>query len=258
MRLVCPRCDAEYEIDERLIPASGREVECSSCENVWFQAGRLRMPAPVTGAGDAPGDAPPDAGGTTEAPPMARPLAEDVMSILRAEAAHFRASHPGIDAAAQADAAPADPDAMPAPGDAPVPDLPVAAGIGAEPDADIPPPAEGDAMPAPAPPMPQAASQATARGDQRDTGAQAAHGIAMPRAVSVSDAAPAAAPPPPAVRRGGFGKGFLIGLLIAAVVFGLYLAAPHAGEGMAGGALRAMRAAGESLHQWIRAQVPWP
>lgn len=254
MRLVCPRCDAEYEIDERLIPASGREVECSSCENVWFQAGRLRMPAPVT----APGDAPSDAGGAAEAPPMARPLAEDVMSILRAEAAHFRASHPGIDAAAQADAAPADPDAMPPPGDAPAPVLPVAAGAGAEPDADIPAPAEGDVTPAPAPPLPETAPLAAAHSGQQDIDAQAGHGIAIPRVVPVSDAAPAAAPPPPAVRRGGFGKGFLIGLLIAAVVFGLYLAAPHAGEGMAGDALRAMRAAGESLHQWIRAQVPWP
>lgn len=38
MRLVCPSCDAEYEIARSAIPRSGREVECSNCGHTWFQA----------------------------------------------------------------------------------------------------------------------------------------------------------------------------------------------------------------------------
>ncbi|MEI6799264.1 MAG: zinc-ribbon domain-containing protein [Pseudomonadota bacterium] len=38
MRLVCPSCDAEYEIARSAIPRSGREVECSNCGHSWFQA----------------------------------------------------------------------------------------------------------------------------------------------------------------------------------------------------------------------------
>lgn len=37
MRLVCPNCDAEYEVDGSLLPAEGRDVQCSNCNNTWFQ-----------------------------------------------------------------------------------------------------------------------------------------------------------------------------------------------------------------------------
>lgn len=37
MRIVCPRCVAQYEVDESAIPATGREVQCANCENIWFQ-----------------------------------------------------------------------------------------------------------------------------------------------------------------------------------------------------------------------------
>lgn len=37
MRIVCPRCVAQYEVDESSIPKSGREVQCANCENIWFQ-----------------------------------------------------------------------------------------------------------------------------------------------------------------------------------------------------------------------------
>lgn len=39
MRLVCPNCDAEYEVDDTLVPAEGRDVQCSNCTTTWFQAG---------------------------------------------------------------------------------------------------------------------------------------------------------------------------------------------------------------------------
>ncbi|NBZ88204.1 zinc-ribbon domain-containing protein [Stagnihabitans tardus] len=37
MRLQCPNCDAEYEVDDAAIPASGRDVQCSACGHAWFQ-----------------------------------------------------------------------------------------------------------------------------------------------------------------------------------------------------------------------------
>ena len=37
MRLVCPNCGAQYEVDDRVIPDSGRDVQCSSCGHAWYQ-----------------------------------------------------------------------------------------------------------------------------------------------------------------------------------------------------------------------------
>jgi predicted Zn finger-like uncharacterized protein len=37
MRLVCPNCGAQYEVDDRVIPESGRDVQCSACGHAWYQ-----------------------------------------------------------------------------------------------------------------------------------------------------------------------------------------------------------------------------
>ena len=37
MRLVCPNCDAQYEVDDGAIPEAGRDVQCSNCGHAWFQ-----------------------------------------------------------------------------------------------------------------------------------------------------------------------------------------------------------------------------
>ena len=37
MRLVCPKCDARYEVPEENIPTTGRDVQCSACDTTWFQ-----------------------------------------------------------------------------------------------------------------------------------------------------------------------------------------------------------------------------
>ena len=37
MRLVCPKCVAQYEVAEQEIPEEGREVQCANCGNIWFQ-----------------------------------------------------------------------------------------------------------------------------------------------------------------------------------------------------------------------------
>ncbi|WP_102225575.1 zinc-ribbon domain-containing protein [Acidimangrovimonas sediminis] len=37
MRLTCPNCDAQYEVDDTAIPDGGRDVQCSNCGHAWFQ-----------------------------------------------------------------------------------------------------------------------------------------------------------------------------------------------------------------------------
>ncbi|MDE9449430.1 zinc-ribbon domain-containing protein [Aliiroseovarius sp. Z3] len=37
MRLVCPSCGAQYEVDDRVMPENGRDVQCSNCGHGWFQ-----------------------------------------------------------------------------------------------------------------------------------------------------------------------------------------------------------------------------
>lgn len=49
MRLICPNCSAQYEIDASLIPDEGRDVQCSNCGHTWFEL----PPAPPAYA-DAP------------------------------------------------------------------------------------------------------------------------------------------------------------------------------------------------------------
>ncbi|NNU79647.1 hypothetical protein HMH01_04255 [Halovulum dunhuangense] len=46
MRLVCPSCGAQYEVDENLFPEEGREVQCSSCDELWVQY-PVRADAPM-------------------------------------------------------------------------------------------------------------------------------------------------------------------------------------------------------------------
>jgi predicted Zn finger-like uncharacterized protein len=38
MRITCPNCGAQYEVDDNLIPEAGRDVQCSNCGKGWFQA----------------------------------------------------------------------------------------------------------------------------------------------------------------------------------------------------------------------------
>ncbi len=39
MRLICPNCGAQYEVDDSVIPDGGRDVQCSACGQSWFQPG---------------------------------------------------------------------------------------------------------------------------------------------------------------------------------------------------------------------------
>lgn len=56
MRLICPNCGAQYEVDESVIPDAGRDVQCSNCGQAWFQmsAAQLRAQEEAAAATDAP------------------------------------------------------------------------------------------------------------------------------------------------------------------------------------------------------------
>ncbi len=82
LRLVCPNCTAQYEVDESVIPEAGRDVQCSNCGHTWWQlrsgpaadadgepSGTVAE-APAAAAGEEPG------GGSPAAPEPMAPGAE--------------------------------------------------------------------------------------------------------------------------------------------------------------------------------------
>ena len=36
MIITCPKCNKQFKIDSSLIPNEGRDLQCGSCNNVWF------------------------------------------------------------------------------------------------------------------------------------------------------------------------------------------------------------------------------
>lgn len=128
MRLVCPNCDAEYEVDTSAIPDTGRDVQCSNCGHAWFQMAPgveeelaaeealFEPPPAMEGGANAT-----DSAMLTGAKPgfVRPPIEESVLAVLREEAEREtqarRAEAPrletqdelGLVAAAVAPAAPA-------------------------------------------------------------------------------------------------------------------------------------------------------
>lgn len=45
MRLICPNCGAQYEVDDAVIPEAGRDVQCSACGQLWFQKSHTMLAA---------------------------------------------------------------------------------------------------------------------------------------------------------------------------------------------------------------------
>ena len=87
MRLTCPRCGAQYEIDGAEIPAAGRTVECTACGNTWRHVPDEARPLRLVPAAPAPEiTGVPEAFDAADRPVLNRPLNESVLSILREEA----------------------------------------------------------------------------------------------------------------------------------------------------------------------------
>ncbi|WP_425084315.1 zinc-ribbon domain-containing protein [Ruegeria profundi] len=100
MRLTCPNCGAQYEVPDEVIPEEGRDVQCSACDQTWFQPKHPEDAAPTTDAPEATAEpdakpeptpepdtkvevvdeTPPDSGKTGNVDPA-------VASILKEEAA---------------------------------------------------------------------------------------------------------------------------------------------------------------------------
>lgn len=230
MRLICPRCGAQYEIDAAAIPAAGRDVECSACDHVWRA---WPMPEPA-----APFD-------PTARPRLSRPLSESVIEILREEAAReleVRAAERRLQRLAEAGAA-----------EAPLSDAAAASAGAPSPDDTLLPgdaPAEhsrdtGDARrpiaaaPTATPPDRQSASHAASPPATRSPPAPAAViPAATPPAVPAPIARPqpavawAAAPLAPALAgsRRRYDAGFHLAVMLALLALALYALAPRLGD----------------------------
>ncbi len=112
MRLICPNCDAQYEVADGAIPVAGRDVQCSNCGHAWFQlppeveaeqaAEAALFDAPedvpdiapvavepdrtvIAPLADAP-PLPPAAPAASTAAPAQRQIDESVLAVLREEA----------------------------------------------------------------------------------------------------------------------------------------------------------------------------
>lgn len=95
MRLTCPNCNAQYEIDDGLIPATGRDVQCSNCGHAWFQnpPGRTTVHPDALSTEEHPVSrgrpaVPAQDTAEPEAPPQRprRPIDPSALDVLREEA----------------------------------------------------------------------------------------------------------------------------------------------------------------------------
>ena len=48
MIITCPCEKKQFKIDSSLIPQEGRELQCGSCERVWFYKPKIESEAPLT------------------------------------------------------------------------------------------------------------------------------------------------------------------------------------------------------------------
>ncbi|MEP2922029.1 MAG: zinc-ribbon domain-containing protein [Sulfitobacter sp.] len=91
MRLICPNCDAQYEVPDDVMPVAGRDVQCSNCGQTWFQHHPDHEPEDETEALDAPAPdeevaPPPPPPPPPAAAPERKQLDPAVADILRQEA----------------------------------------------------------------------------------------------------------------------------------------------------------------------------
>lgn len=127
MRLICPNCDAEYEVDDAAIPDTGRDVQCSNCGHAWFQLPpeielALEQEEELFGQPSASDPLPAEMADTPEPQPepQRRAVDENLLAILREEAereaAARRAESPAVETQPDLGLAPPPPSAPPAGG----------------------------------------------------------------------------------------------------------------------------------------------
>lgn len=221
MRLICPSCGAQYEVDESVIPDGGRDVQCSNCGQAWFQQSSQQLSAeeagtavvePALAAAAGPGPEPVEEP-TAPAPERARRAMDDtVRSVLREEAERETQARVAEGTSVESQ-----------------PELGLAAAIGA-------------AAATTGGPVGTPAAEDRATGDAQDFDGDAVVSRSsrrelLPdieeinstlRATSErgSEAAAFDAPETLARRRSGFRMGFSTALLVAAVLLALYVLSP--------------------------------
>ena len=48
MIITCPNCNKQFKIDNSLIPDDGRDLQCGSCDHVWFYKIEDKSKLPLT------------------------------------------------------------------------------------------------------------------------------------------------------------------------------------------------------------------
>ena len=117
MRLICPNCGAQYEVDARVIPDTGRDVQCSNCGHTWFQ-----NPAHMDNelADELGYEAPQENGALTDSAD-AEPEASEFDTAPKPEAEAYESEADIEDAVSALTQAEALPETEPDPEDAPAP-----------------------------------------------------------------------------------------------------------------------------------------
>lgn len=126
MRLVCPNCDAQYEVDDSVIPEGGRDVQCSNCGSTWFQKSAAQLadeenppPAPLpkveSTAAPAPEPDPEPAEQAAGDDPAPEALEEPAPQDEPAEDVAAAETPQPPEADPEADPTPAEPEAEPDP-----------------------------------------------------------------------------------------------------------------------------------------------
>lgn len=217
MRLICPNCDAQYEVDAGLVPPEGRDVQCSACGHVWFQS-----PDPFAGEdleeiAEAAFAPEPEADTEPDTQVLRRhSLDESMLSVLREEAERETRAREGEQARATARSLEFQPDLG-------LPEAEERPQLRIRPRTPRP-------EPAPEPedaPRPQAAAaprnarrellpdieQINSTLDASSSSRRSEHGVGLP--------------PPAARRRSGFRSGFLLMLVLAGLAAAIYAQAPR-------------------------------
>lgn len=258
MRLVCPNCDAEYEVDATVIPDTGRDVQCSNCGHAWFQlpaaveaeiaAEEALFTAPPAAeplegiatpdAGDLPAE-PPEEPPVADPPGPARSIDESVLAVLREEAEREivarRAESPApIETQTELGLVPPQASAPPDPVARRIARM---KGVVPEPVVPARPAARREMLPA----IEEINSTLRATSERR-TGEAGAVSATMQRP-----------------RARGFRNGFLLMLVLAAAVLALYTMAPRLSQQIPGAApaLAAYVAAVDSARMGLDRGVQW-
>ncbi len=232
MRLTCPNCGAQYEVPPDAIPTTGREVQCSACQRVWFEQGASGAPSPVyepdlidsvPRVEDDQEEADDMAEVAITPPPQAPPrprIDPEVSRILREEAERERATRVPAEAPDESAAPAAAPELMPEfSRHAEFATSTVATALA--------PRSQGSAAP------PSSTAPLVARPPSRP--ARAVVGEVDPDRISSTLRSPPNYPsrlaphrdPEPPEQRSGFGRGFVWMLILLAVLAGIYLFRPE-------------------------------